>query len=69
MTTFGVLDTAAMSDAELQALVKEKLLGVMQNNGARQKLIPQSEVESYIIKGWEFVASLPKGKAIMKLPV
>ena len=63
------MDTAAMSDAELLALVKEKLLGVMQNNGARQKLIPQGEVESHIVKGWEFVASLPKGKAIVKLPV
>jgi hypothetical protein len=50
-------------------LVKEKLLGVMQNNGAKQKVIPHGEVESYIIKGWEFVASLPKGKAIVKLPV
>jgi hypothetical protein len=62
------MDAAAMSDSELQGLVKEKLLRVMQNNGAKQKVIPHGEVESYIIKGWEFVASLPKGRAIVKLP-
>jgi hypothetical protein len=62
------MDTVAMSDSELQALVKEKLLGVMQNNGAKQKVIPLSEVDSYIVNGWEFVASLPKARAIVRLP-
>jgi hypothetical protein len=62
------MDAAAMSDAELQGLVKQKLLGVMQNNGVKQRVIAVSDVSSYIVNGWEFVSSLPKGKAIVKLP-
>ena len=38
------------------------------NNGHKQKPIPLSEVESYIEKGWEFVAALPGERAIVKLP-
>jgi integrase len=38
------------------------------NNGHKQKPIPLSEVENYIEKGWEFVATLPGERAIVKLP-
>lgn len=62
------MDLAGMSDEEFQNLVRQRLLGIMQNNGNRQKLISIEEVEKYISKGWEFVAVLPNGKAIMKLP-
>jgi hypothetical protein len=62
------LDVGNLTDAEFQAMVKEKLLGAMTNNGARQKVVPANEVESYIPQGWEYVASLPNEKAIVKLP-
>ena len=26
------------------------------------------EVETYLTKGWEYVAALPTGKAVLKLP-
>lgn len=57
-----------VSNEEFQAMLKQKLLGVMANNGSRQKVIQVGEVEQYIQQGWEYVASLSNEKAILKLP-
>jgi hypothetical protein len=57
-----------MTNEELQSLVKQRLVGMMNSNGSRQKVIPVKEVKSYITQGFEYVASLPDGEAIMKLP-
>ncbi|MDG7006976.1 MAG: site-specific integrase [Nitrososphaerota archaeon] len=57
-----------MSNEELQSLVRQKLTGMMANNGSRQKVIPIQEVRSYIGQGYEYVASLPDGGAIVKVP-
>lgn len=57
-----------MEDEEFQGMVRKRLLGEMINNGATQKVVPAADVESHLSKGWEFVASLPDGKAILKLP-
>ena len=65
----GKMDLSKASDEEFQRMVREKLLGVMANNGSRQKVIPTAEVERYISQGWEYVASLPDDRAILKLPV
>jgi len=62
------LELASMEDAEIQKMVRERLLGVMTNNGNHQKVIPISEVETYLTKGWEYVAALPTGKAVLRLP-
>ena len=40
----------------------------MENNGNHQRVIPINEVENYLTKGWEYVAALPTGKAVLKLP-
>ncbi|QQG48287.1 MAG: tyrosine-type recombinase/integrase [archaeon] len=64
----GKLDLAGMEDKEIQKLVRERLLGEMADNGSHQKVVPVSEVESYITKGWEFVASLSNEKTILRLP-
>jgi integrase len=63
------MDIDALDEDDMQRLVKEKLLGVMMNNGSKQKVVPATEVESYIKNGWEYAASLPNGSAIMKLPI
>jgi len=42
------LDVSGMSDEEFQAKVKQRLLGAMENNGARQKVVMVDEVENYI---------------------
>ena len=62
------LDLRDMEDAKIQKLVKERLLGATANNGSRQKVVPISEIETYLTQGWEYVAALPNEKAILRLP-
>jgi len=64
----GKMDVLGMGDDEFQAMIRQKLLSMMENNGARQKIVPVEEIEKHIAKGWEFVAALPNGKAVIKLP-
>jgi len=64
----GKVDLSSMGDEEFQEMVRRRLLGAMVNNGARQKAVPIGDVESYLAEGWEFVATLPNDKAIIKLP-
>jgi hypothetical protein len=56
-----------MSDEELQNAVRQRLVGMMTSNGSRQKVIPIQEVRSFIGQGYEYVASLPDGGAIVKV--
>ena len=44
-------------------MVRQKLLSVMENNGARQKIVRVEEIENHLAQGWEFVATLPNGTA------
>jgi hypothetical protein len=62
------MDVNGLSNEELQNIVRQKLLGMMSNNGSRQKVIPMDEVRQYICQGYEYVASLPAGEAIVKVP-
>ena len=62
------MNLAEMSDEELQNRVRQKLLGVMSNNGSRQKVISITDVNAYLNQGFEYVASLPNGEAIVKMP-
>lgn len=67
-SSLETMDLSKTSDEEFQKMVREKLLGLMANNGSRQKVIPTAEVERYISQGWEYVASLPDDRAVLKLP-
>lgn len=62
------MNLSAVSDEDLNAKIREKLLGVMTNNGAKQKVVAVADVEKHLAQGWEYVATLPNGKAILKLP-
>jgi len=62
------MNLAEMSDEELQGKVRQKLLGVLSNNGLRQKVISINDVKSYLNQGFEYVAPLPNGEAIVKMP-
>ena len=62
------MDLDEMSDEELQNAVRQRLVGMMTGNGSRQRVIPVQEVRSYIGQGYEYVASLPDGGAIVKIP-
>ncbi len=57
-----------LKDEEVQEIIRERLLGVMANNGSKQKVIPMIEVERYIGQGWEYVAALPNERAVLKVP-
>ena len=61
-------DLANMTDEDLHNLVRQRLLGVMAKNGSRQKVIPTGQVEQSLAEGWEYVASLPNERAIVKIP-
>jgi hypothetical protein len=61
-------DLASMSDEELHSLVRQRLLGVMANNGIRQRVISLANVEKYLSEGWEYVAALPNERAVVKMP-
>ncbi len=62
------MDLAGMGDEEFQNLVRQRLLGVMRNNGNTQRVIALDEVEKYLGEGWEYVDTLPNEKAIVRLP-
>lgn len=62
------LNLGEMTDEELQNAVRQRLVGMMTGNGSRQKVVPVQEVRSYIGQGYEYVASLPDGEAIVRVP-
>ena len=60
------MDISSMSDEELQGIIRKRLLGEKANDCTAQKVVPIGDVESYLEKGWEFVATLPNRKVIIK---
>ncbi|MCJ7574592.1 site-specific integrase [Candidatus Bathyarchaeota archaeon] len=62
------MDLSSMADEEFQAMVRQRLLGAMVNNGAKQKVICVKDIEDTVAQGWEFVALLPDDRAIMRVP-
>ena len=61
------IDVSSMSDEELQSIVRKRLLGGQVTNGASQKVVSVGEANDYLAKGWEYVASLPNKKVVIKL--
>jgi hypothetical protein len=64
----GKMDLQEMTNERLQGIVRERLLGAMVNNGNHQRVIPVGEVEAFVSQGWEFVATLPNDRAVLRLP-
>jgi len=60
------MDLSAVSDEELQEIVRKKLLGQEANDCAKQKVVSVDEVNKYLIQGWEYVASLPNNKVVIR---
>jgi hypothetical protein len=58
----------SMDDEAFHEIVRKKLIGTMVNNGASQKVINVDEVEGFLSKGWDFVATLPDDRIVVKLP-
>jgi hypothetical protein len=58
----------SMDDGAFQEMVRKKLLGAMANNGASQRVIDVEEVERFLSGGWDFVATLPDDRIVVRLP-
>ena len=61
------IDLTSVSNEDFQQLLRDKVAGAMSDNGAKQKVIPVSDIEQYISNGYDFEAVLPNGKAVMRL--
>lgn len=66
------MDLEGMSDADLQRIVRDRLVGVAAGdgpsaNGGRQRVVPLTAVEAYLEQGWEWVAPLPDDRAVLRL--
>jgi integrase len=57
---------ASISDEEVQAIIRKRLLGE-KTIDCTQKVVSVGEVESYIEQGWEYVATLPNSKVVIRL--
>ncbi len=61
------IDLTVITNEEFQQILRDKLLGRMADNGAKQKVIATGDIEQYLTQGYEFQAVLPDGRAVMKL--
>ena len=62
------LDLLHKEGQELQSALRQKLQGLLSDNGRRQKVILAEEVQKYVEDGWEYQATLPTGQCVVKLP-
>lgn len=62
------LDLIHKEGADLRNSIRQKLQGILSENGRRQKLIKPEEIDSAIQEGYEYVDKLPDGRLIMRLP-
>jgi hypothetical protein len=59
----------SMDDASFQETVRKRLLGQSREGGdASQRVVSVGDVDSYLSKGWGYVASLPGDRVILRTP-
>ena len=58
-----------MSDEEFLDYARKRMFKAQQEKRTRQKVVKVEEIDGYIEGGWEFVAALPNGKAILRAPI
>ncbi|MCD6537696.1 site-specific integrase [Candidatus Bathyarchaeota archaeon] len=61
------IDITDLTDEEFQDLVRKRLLGNVNADCGTQKVVNLNELEKYLENGWEYVATLPNQKVIVKL--
>jgi ATP phosphoribosyltransferase regulatory subunit HisZ len=61
-------DLSAKTEEEMQQLVKQRQMTALGLNGNSQKVVPMTEVKSYVSQGWEYVTELPNSEAVIRLP-
>ena len=59
----------SMDDSEFQETVRKRLLGQSKEGGdTSQRVVSVGDVDSYLSKGWGYVASLPGDRVILRTP-
>jgi len=54
------------TDEEVIGLLRQRLMEVTFNQGLKQKVVPSSEVEGWLAKGWAWKGNLGDGRAVME---
>ncbi len=54
------------ADEEFHRLIRDRLLGEVKANAARQTIVSVGELDRRLSDGWEFVSVLPNGRAVVK---
>jgi hypothetical protein len=60
------INIASLSDDEFQDMVRRRLMGGINGDCGVQKAIDLNELDKYLENGWEYVATLPNQKVIVK---
>jgi hypothetical protein len=60
------INIASLSDDEFQDMVRRRLMGSINDDCGVQKAIDLNELDKYLENGWEYVATLPNQKVIVK---
>ncbi|MEM3191560.1 MAG: hypothetical protein QXH93_04670 [Conexivisphaerales archaeon] len=58
-----------MSNEEFQQLLRDKMIGAMNQNGPKQRIVSTDDVEKNITKDYDFEAVFPNRKAVMRLRI
>ena len=61
------MDLPSLGDEELQEIVRKRLLRAETDDCAKEKAVSVDEVNRYLAQGWEYVASLPNRRVIIRL--
>jgi hypothetical protein len=59
-------DLSKLTTEQFVGVLNKKALGL--NGNGRQKVVSTGEVKSMIENGWEYVAQLPDGSVVMRMP-
>jgi len=60
------LELSSLSDEEFQEIVRRRLLGGETEDCGREKVVDLDEIENYLAQGWEYVATLPNERVVIK---
>jgi len=60
------LELSSLSDEKFQEIVRSRLLGGVTEDCGVEKVVDLDEIESYLAQGWEYVATLPNERVVIK---
>ncbi|MGI0016835.1 MAG: site-specific integrase, partial [Nitrososphaera sp.] len=61
-------DLSKLTSTDMNKIMEDRQKAKLGLNGNSQKVVLMTELEKYIMEGWEYVRDLPPKKAIVRLP-